>query len=104
MRTVREICIAVQDQQPVTEDELRLSLLCLMYDGQMANPRDFETASEMKLRMRARESYERRSRMMTADPSVYLGPNWTPGTPENKRQREIAFKVLAAATKKGIVP
>lgn len=99
MRTVSEIVDAVQEQQPVTEDELRLALLCLHFHGQMASQSDFETASELKLRMRAKENFERRFRMMRADPTVFLGPRWTPGTPENAAGRAGSKRLLAAFEK-----
>jgi hypothetical protein len=99
-RTVSEIVDAVQEQQPVTETELRLALLCLFYDGQMACPSDYEGASELKLRMRAKENFERRFHMLRSVPAVRLGPNWTPGTPENTAQREQSKRILAAFEKK----
>ena len=100
MRTVFEIVSAVQEQEDVTIDELRLALLCVFYDGAMASPGDFNEASELKLRLQAKENFERRFRMLKSDPAVYLGPNWTPGSPENKAQREASKRVLAAFQKR----
>jgi hypothetical protein len=95
-RTICDIVDAVQEQQPVTEEELRLTLLCLFYDGQMSAPHDYETASDLKLRMRAKENFERRWRMLRAVPATYLGANWTPGSPENTAQREASKRILKA--------
>ena len=96
MRTVSEIIEAVQEQQPATEEELRLALLCCHYSLTLAQRYDFETASEMALRMGAKETFERNFRMMKSDPTVYLGANWTPGTSENKAQRDRSKRVLKA--------
>ena len=96
MRTVSEIVDAVQEQRPATEEELRLALLCLFYDGTMAAPHDYEDASELKLRMRAKENFERRFRMLRAEPGKYLGKRWTPGTAENAEGRALSQSVLKA--------
>lgn len=95
MRTVNSIVGAVQEQQPVTEQELRLALLCLYYDGQMACQSDYEGVSESRLRMRAKENFARRFRMLKSEPDKYLGPRWTPGTPENAEGRELSKRILA---------
>ncbi|HEU4544314.1 MAG TPA: hypothetical protein VFR23_24500 [Jiangellaceae bacterium] len=92
---MNDIVGAVQEQEPATEEELRLALLCLYYDGQMSAPSDYESAGELRLRMRAKENFERRFRMLKADPSVYLGERWTPGTEENRAGRELSKRVLA---------
>jgi hypothetical protein len=99
-RTVSEIVEAVQEQQPATEAELRLALLCLFYDGQMSCPHDYAGKTQVHLEMRAKENFERRFRMLRALPATYLGPNWTPGTPENTSQRESSKRILRAVEKK----
>lgn len=100
MRTVSEIVGAVQEQQSATDEELRLALLCLFYDGQMACPSDYEGKSRALLEARARGNFDRRFRMLKADPSVYLGERWTPGTPENLDGRILSKRVLEAFEKK----
>jgi len=99
LRTVSEIVEAVQQQQPATEEELRMALLCLYYDNTMACDSDFEKASELKLRMRAKENFGRRFRMMKADPATYLGSRWTPGTQENAEGRAMSTKITDAFLK-----
>lgn len=99
MRPVTEIVLAVQEQQPATDDELRLALLCLFYDGQMACPSDYEGKTQAHLEARARENFARRFRMLKADPTVYLGERWTPGTAENLEGRRASKAVLAAFEK-----
>lgn len=94
-RTVGEIVEAIQEGLPVSEDELRLTLLCCYYGGQMSASSDYERAGEILLRTRAKDNFERWFRMLRAIPAQYLGPNWTPGTPENTAQRRL--QVLAAA-------
>lgn len=96
MRTVGEIVEAVQEREPATEEELRLALLCLYYDGGLATRHDGETAHVLLLRMTIKDSFERRFKMMRLEPSVYLGPNWTPGTPENDKQRKMSKGILRA--------
>jgi hypothetical protein len=91
----------VQDGAPSDEHELRLALLCLFYDGNLATNADFEEASELKLRLRARESFERRFRMLRAEPGKYLGPRWTPGTEGNRQGRELSLKIAERA---GVLP
>ena len=51
IRTVGEIVEAVQRQEDVGNDELRLALLCLYYDGTMAARSDYERQSEVALRL-----------------------------------------------------
>lgn len=99
MRTVGEIVEAVQERQAVDDDELRLALLCLYYDGQLGIDVDAETRSAPALRMRARESFERRFRMMKTAPDKYLGERWTPGTAANSEGRTMSKAILSAARK-----
>jgi len=99
VRTVSEIVEAVRKQEPATEEELRLALLALYYDNTMACRSDFESASELKLRMRAKENFERRFRMLKSEPDRYLGPRFTPGTKENTEGRAQSEAVLRAFEK-----
>lgn len=99
-RTVSEIVEAVQEQQPATDSELRLALLCLFYDGQMACPHDYAGKTQVHLELRAKENFERRFRMLRALPATYLGSNWTPGSPENTAQRANSKRILAAFEKR----
>jgi hypothetical protein len=100
-RTVGDIVLACQEQQPVTELELRHALLCLYYDGQLAASSDFATASPLKLQMRAKENFERRFRMLRAAPAAYLGEGFKPGTEENSKRRELGKRLIASLQKRG---
>ena len=97
-KTVADIIEACQEQQPVSELELRHALLCLYYDSQLATRHNFGTDTE--LRRHAKEDFERRFRMMRAIPSVYLGEAYRPGTAENTKRREQSKRVLAAFEKR----
>lgn len=97
MRTTIDIIGAVQEQQPVTEHELKLALLCLYYDGALATTADFENASHLKLKLRAKESWERRFRMLKAEPDRYLGDRYTPGTEANATGRAASEAIYSAA-------
>jgi hypothetical protein len=100
MRSVNDIVGAVQEQQPATDEELRLALLCLYYDNQLATPHDFGSVPDATLRMRAKENFERRFRMMRAEPDKYLGDRYTPGTAENSAERDQLKRILAAFEKR----
>lgn len=100
MRTVSDIVEAVQTQQPATDEELRLTLLCLYYNSILDAPSDFEGASELKLRLRAQEAFSRRFRVLKAEPDKYLGERYTPGTQANAEGRDLSEKVLAAFERK----
>lgn len=101
MRTIAEIICAVGDQQPVTEEELKLALLSVHGWAQMAH-RDLHTIAEntdklMVAKIRAGH-WKTYFPMMKASPDTYLGPNHTPGTPENDQLRRLARGVFKAAT------
>lgn len=96
MRTVGDIVEAVQEQQPVTDTELRYTLLCLNYALQLSCPSDFNHSPEFRLRQVAKANFERWFNLLRTEPAEYLGPNWTPGTPENQEQREQSKEILGA--------
>lgn len=93
MRPVGEIIWAVQEQEPVSVEELKLALLALYYTLQLSCPSDYETAKPFQLEWRAKENFERYFRLMKADPTVWLGPGWTPGSPENSSRRRVSKKL-----------
>ena len=100
MRTVNEIVQAVQEQQPATEDELRLALLAVHYAFGIAVPmQDTSKIGEVLLRVRAADNVNLRFRVLKSAPDEYLGPNWTPGTPQNQRQRAQSKRILEAFEK-----
>lgn len=100
MRTVSEIVEAAQEQQPATDEELRLALLCVYYALQLGTASSYETDSELILRARAKANFESMFHMMRTDPTVRLGRNWTPGTPENTAQRAQSKRILAGFEKR----
>lgn len=100
MRTIGDIIEAVQEQQAVTDEELRLTLLSLYYFMAIHAPfRDFDKEPEMVLRMRLRDAMSDHFALMKLTPAERLGANWTPGTPENTAQRARSKRVLAAFEK-----
>lgn len=99
VRTISEIIDACQEQQPATEEELRLTLLALHYCLQMSCPSQFASFGESRLRTEAEENFKRWFRLLRESPDKYLGANWTPGTPENTEQRRLSKRVLRAFEK-----
>lgn len=97
MRSVNEIILAVQEQQPATEEELRLALLCIDYEMTISTETDWNEASPALLRSRASEQFSRRFRMGKADPKEWLGRRWLPGTEENRRAREVSMRIAKKA-------
>ena len=106
MRSVLEIIIAVKDQQPATDEELRLCIVALSAMQTMDGMQLHELAESVidgtasaKLRARhvMREA-EIRFKSMKMPVDKYLGPRNTPGTPENDRSVRIAKNILKKAT------
>lgn len=106
MRSTLEIIIAVQEQQPVTEEELRLALLAMSSIEHFLK-NDFQSLIEAVLdgkptaRMKAefsRGTIEKMFQALKTPPDKWLGASGIPGTPENLRQREIAKRIFKAAT------
>jgi len=97
MRTVSEIVGAVQDQEHATEEELRLTLLCLFYHGQLHSAPDHEDADPMLLRARVGGEFEARFRLMKSRPDKYLGDRWTPGTKANTEGRRVSEAIARKA-------
>lgn len=95
MRTVGDILEACQEQQPATEEELRLALLALYYCLHLSCPHDYEGKAPMLLELRAKDNFERKFRLMKAEPSKWLGARYTPGTKENREGRGVSKRILA---------
>ncbi len=99
MRTVGAIVESVQEQQPATEEELRLALLAVFYHAQMACSSDYAGKPAVIAERRAKDNFERHFRLLRTEPDKYLGPRWTPGSPENAEGRAASKRVLAAFVK-----
>lgn len=106
MRSTIEIIVAVQNSQPVTDDELRLALLALSgIDHFIRRALDdiIEAADERPRTLGLRIAYAKgtRERMFKAlkiDPSAWLGPGFTPGTPEYAERQRVARNIYKQAT------
>lgn len=106
MRNTLEIVIAAKEQQPATEEELRLTVVALSH-MLYAVERDCRSLTEAVLeglpsaKLRAgfcKREDEIRFRSKKMPLSEYLGAEYTPGTPENLRLRQMAAKVFEKAT------
>ena len=97
VRTVNEIVGAVQEGQPATDEELRLALLCLYYNGQLSARAPRENTSLTVYQMRESEAFEHRFNMLKSEPQKYLGERWTPGTKANGDGRKASFGIAKKA-------
>lgn len=106
MRSIIEICIAVSDGQPVTEEELRLTVASLSHmlhglerEHQALTEAVLETKNSAKMRAEfAKREKERRFQARKMPPEEYLGKDFTPGTPENLALAKMARAVFKKAT------
>jgi hypothetical protein len=106
MRSTLEIVIAAKEQAPASDEELRLALVATsaMLGIVERELRDLVAAvlegkgNTGLLAGLARRSDETRfaSRKLPVD--QYLGPSYTPGTPENLKLRAMAANVFEKAT------
>lgn len=104
MRSTLQIIIAVQECEPVEPEELRLALMALSGIGHfIENELDamidvVEDGWEpAKLRASfAKETRERMFQAMKKPPDEWLGPRFTPGTPEHAERLRMS-KVIAKA-------
>ncbi len=107
MRTVNEIVIAVQEQQPATDQELRYALLamnaleysaCREIESLIKGLESDKPAVQKFILQDAKGFQERRFNSQKLPLDVYLGPGNIPGTKENTERRKMAKAVLKAAT------
>jgi hypothetical protein len=105
-RTILDIVIAAKEQQPATEEELRLAVVALsaMLHAVERSERQLAEAvlagkpsAKMRAEFALREA-EIRFRFRKMDPAQYLGADYTPGTPENDRLRTMAKALFERAT------
>lgn len=94
--TIGDIIEAVQEERPVDDVLLRSALLSLYYCLQLSCPSDYAGKPQVQLEWRAKENFERLFRILRAEPQMWLGERYTPGTEANKKGREQSKKILAA--------
>lgn len=120
MRTTNEIIIAVQDCEYTSHEELSLALVALSSIEQFGERKLRELVDEVKktiekvsaghagdihnvpLKLRlitSEEHAEFRFKALKNDPKTYLGPDSTPGTPEQAKFHKMALGVLEHVTK-----
>ena len=106
MQSILEIVIAAKDQQPATEEELRLTVVALSAmlslversGRELAEAvRDDKPAAGMRAAFFLRDA-ETRFKGRKMAPVDYLGPGYTPGTPENDQLKKTAAAVFEKAT------
>ncbi len=107
-KTTLQIAIAVQECQPLTEEEMRLAIQALsqinyFIGSELDKLIDAieEQKSPQLVRMRVTFARDIRERMFQAakkPPSEWLGPEYTPGTPEYKERLRIAKAIFKKAT------
>jgi hypothetical protein len=105
-RSTLDIILAVKDCTPATEEELRLALMALSHMLQITERtlhdlaeavREGKPSAKMRAANELRE-YELRVKGRKMPPKEYLGPTYTPGTPENAAAMKWANGVYKAAT------
>jgi hypothetical protein len=105
-RSIAEIVLAVQEQEEVSDEELRLCLLALDYKAQLAQRRiesALEHGSLFRLMHRTKlQAFTDWHTFNNTTPKKYLGPRYTPGTEENTKGRRMSKRIMdAAMSKKG---
>lgn len=106
MRTLNEILIANQENQPVSQDEYRCSLEAMrciehLVTGDLKKLIDCVVQDKPTAKMRAKFSEGTIERMFKAGkkpPDEWLGPNNIPGSPEQIRRLDLAKKIFEKAT------
>ena len=104
-RSILDIVIAAQEDSPATERELRLALVAvssMLYRLERSERELVEAVlagKSAKLRAAcAHREAEARFQVKKLAPEQYLGPDHTPGTPENARLRKLAHAIFERAT------
>jgi len=105
MRTLIEIIEGAKDGNKPPHDECYFAMLALEALSTFTT-RDlrnvaFETreAKVLGAKMLAEEDHKRWQRALNAEPDKWLGPNHTPGTPEQKQGRRVANAIMARVMK-----
>ena len=106
MRSTLQIIIAVKEQRPATEEELRLCVVAL---SAMQTMDHMQTRQLIEAVLDGRGSAKFRAECMRREAEIrfkslkmpveeYLGPDNIPGTPENGRLVSMAKNVFKQAT------
>ena len=108
MRTINEITIAVKDNDPVTEEEMRLCIVSMasieyFFRSQLQDLIDAirQKKPQKLLEMKAEFAWGTIEHMFAAGnkpPNKWLGPGDIPGTPENKARVAMAKNIFKKAT------
>lgn len=103
MRSMLQIAIAIQDGQDVTLEEAKLACLAYSHMLQIVEAEldglAKQTMTEQKFLMRTKAGNAIRNQLVRLDSrklpvDKYLGPQWTPGTPENEEIRKASDAIL----------
>jgi len=106
MRSTLDICIAVQDEQPATEHELRLCVASLSAINHFLKQnlrniieanKDNKTLVPLRIGFASTELanlFDAQKRPM----DVWLGRRGTPGTPEHREEQAWAKRIFEKAT------
>lgn len=107
MRSTAEIIVAVKECEPCTDEELRMALMALSGIEYFSNSKlrklaeavakGHPTVVQIELAS-AKAWQESRFAAERQDPLVWLGPPWTPGTPEYAERLASDKAILKAAT------
>jgi len=87
-RKLGKIVLDVQEGRPVPEKDVHLALLALYYKLHEHVQR--QVTHEGRHTLQESPIWQEFSAFINGDPADYLGPEWTPGTPENEKMRRIA--------------
>lgn len=108
MRSINEIVIAVQECEPVTEEELRLAVAALGYMETMDQKTIHEFAElvaenkhKSSIQLKAQFLLQERGhrfKSMKMPVDQYLGAANIPGTIENKARRKMMKNIFKQAT------
>ena len=105
MRSTLKIIVAVKDQEPVTEEELKMALLVMSAVNYFANNKiEALVRSIERNKMReyavaeAKKWRESEFEMLKNDPLICLGRSGIPGTPENNEQMRMSRQIYKAVT------
>lgn len=107
MRSTNEIIIAVKEQKPVTEQELRYAVCALSAMEYFANSEIESCIKGLETEKPTLRSFilkqaqgfnERRFKSFRLPVDQYLGPGNIPGTTENNQRRNVAKTILKSAT------
>jgi hypothetical protein len=109
MRSTLDILVAVNENQPVEKEELRLAIVALssihhfvtdsLKNLLVAAEADPNTSGRVKLRVAAaKDTLKQMHQAKKTDPEKWLGPQNIPGTPEHDARLKAAKNLFEKAT------